>query len=90
MYLGNKESREENLEASDNFFNSPFLIFKLFEKGRHRIGTARLDRKGMPKMKPGKQMKRSDHEYQFTEKVACRKWFDWWSVTILLSNISDM
>ena len=74
----------------DNFFNSPSLIIKLFDKGLYGIGTARMDRKGMPKMKPDKQMKKGDHECQFTDKVTCCKWFDRRSVTMLFSNISGI
>ena len=44
----------------------------------------------MPKIKPDKQMKRGDHECQFSDKVACCKWFDRQSVTMLFSNISSM
>ena len=108
LYLGNKESREENLGPSvvlaltecledtystiffDNFFNSPSLIIKLFEKCLYGIGAARMDRKGIPKRKPDKQMKWGDHEYQFTDKVACCKWFDGRSATMLFSNIYGM
>ena len=66
----------------------PSLILKLIDKGLYGIGTARMERKGMPKMKPDKQMKRGDHEYQFTENVACCKWFDRRSVTMLASKTS--
>ena len=41
-------------------------------------------------MKPEKQIKRRDHQYQFTEKVACCKWFDRQSVKMLFSNSSGM
>ena len=43
----------------------------------------------MSKMKTGKQMKRGDHEYQFTDKLACCKWFDQRSVTMLFSKKRD-
>ena len=66
------------------------IPFKLFDKGLYGIGTARMDRKGMPKMKPDKQMKKGDHECQFTDKVTCCKWFDRRSVTMLFSNISGI
>ena len=83
LYLGKKEIREENLEPSvflalkechedtycTIFFKSPSLIIKLSDKGLCGIGTAKMNRKGMPKMKPDKQMNRGDHEYQFTDKV---------------------
>ena len=47
----------------ENLFNIPSLIIKLFDKSLYRICTARMGRKGMLKMKPGKQMKRGYHEY---------------------------
>ena len=62
----------------------------LFIKGVYGISTARMDRKEMPKMKPDKQMRRGDHEYQFTDRVALCKWFHQRSVTMLCSNIYDM
>ena len=74
----------------ENFFNSPSLIIKLFDKGLYRIGTARMDRKGMSKMKPDKQMNSGDHEYQFAGEVAYYKWFDQQPVIMLFSNISGM
>ena len=42
----------------DNFFNSPKLIEKLFQKDIYGIGTVRANRKQMPKMIDDKQMKR--------------------------------
>ena len=74
----------------DNFFNSSFLIIRLFDKGFYGVGTIRIDRKRMSNWKRDKQMKRGNHEYQFTDKVACCKWFDQWSVTMLFSNISGI
>ena len=41
-------------------------------------------------MKPDKQIERGDHKYQFTDKVACCKWFDLRSVTMRFSDISGM
>ena len=75
----------------DSFFNSSSLIIKLFDKGFYGIGTARMDKKGMPKMKPDKQLRRGDHEYQFTDKVASCKWLiddqsQCYSVIILVCN----
>ena len=49
----------------DNFFNSPKLIEKLFQKGISGIETVRANRKQMPKMIDDKQMKRSDCEVLF-------------------------
>ena len=36
----------------DSFFNSPSFVITLFDKGLYRIATTRMDRKGIPKMKP--------------------------------------
>ena len=49
-----------------------------------------MDRKRTPKIKSTKQIKRGDHNYQFTDKVACCKWFDLRSVKKLFSYISGM
>ena len=74
----------------DNFFNSPSLIVKLFEKGLYGIGTARKDRKGMPEMPNDKKMCRGDFEYQYSDKVGCCKWKDSRAVTMLFSNVQGM
>ena len=56
----------KNLEWSfctvyfDNFFNSPKLIEKLFQKGIFGIVTVQANRKQMPKMINNKQMKRGN------------------------------
>ena len=49
----------------DNYFNSPKLIEKLFQKGIYGIGTVRGNRKQMPKTIDNKQMKRGDCEFLF-------------------------
>ena len=49
----------------DNFFNSPKLIAKLFQKGIYGIGTVRANRKQMPKMIDDKQMKSRNCEFFF-------------------------
>ena len=49
----------------DNFFNTPKLIEKLFQKSIYGIGTVRANRKQMPKMIDDKQMKRGDCEFLF-------------------------
>ena len=59
-----------------NLFNSLSFIINLFDKDLYGIGTARMDRKEMPKIKPGKKMKRGDDGYQFTDKIACFKLFN--------------
>ena len=74
----------------NSFFNSPSLIIKHFDKGLYGIGTAGMDRKRTPKIKSARQIKRGDHNYQFTDKDACCKWFDLRSVKKLFSYISGM
>ena len=49
----------------DNFFNTPKLTEKLFQKSIYGIGTVRANRKRMPKMIDDKQMKRGDCEFLF-------------------------
>ena len=57
----------------DNFFNSPNLIEKLFQKGIYGIETFRANRKQMPKMIENKQMKRGDCEFIFLgNTMACK------------------
>ena len=56
----------------DNFFNSPKLIEKLFQKGIYGIGTVRANRKQMPKMIDDKQMKREDRVFLFSGN-----WLQW-------------
>lgn len=108
LYLGKKESAEENLGPGvvlkmteglentfctiffDNFFNSPSLIVKLYDRKLYGIGTARKDRKGMPNLMQDKKMKRGDFEFQFSDKVGCCKWFDRRSVVMLFSNVDGM
>ena len=56
----------------DNFFNSPKLIEKLFQKSIYGIGTVRINRKQMPKMIHDKQIKRIDCEFLFSgNTIAC-------------------
>ena len=47
----------------DNFFNSPILIEKLFDRNICTIGTVRKNRKQMPKMLEDKKMKSDDCEF---------------------------
>ena len=46
----------------DNFFNSPSLIVKLYDRGLYGIGTAGENRKGIPEMLVD-QNSRGDFEY---------------------------
>ena len=69
----------------DNFFNSPKLIEKLFQKGIYGIGTVRTNRNQMPKMIDDKQMKRGDCEFLFSGNTMACKWMDNPSVLVLSS-----
>ena len=74
----------------DKFFNRPSFIIKVIGKSLQDIAIARMDRKEIPKIKPDKQVKRGDYEYQFIDKVSCCKWSDRRSMTLLFINISSM
>ena len=74
----------------DNFFNSPSLITKLYDRGLCGVGATRKDRVGMPEMTADRKMRRGDHDYMYSDKVACCKWFDRRSVLMLFSNIEGM
>ena len=74
----------------DNFFNSPKLIEKLFQKGIYGIGTVRANRKQMPKMIDDKQMKRGDSEFLFSCNTMGSKWINNRSVLLLSSALERM
>ena len=74
----------------DNFFNSPKLIEKLFQKNIYGIRTVRANRKQMPKMIDDKQMKRGDCEFLFSGNTMACKWMDNWSVLLLSSALERM
>ncbi len=60
----------------DNFFNSPTLIKRLYERGLYGIGTVRSNRKHMPEMLADKQMQRGDSQYHYCDSVLACKWMD--------------
>ena len=60
----------------DNFFNSPTLVDKLFDRGIYCLGTVRSDRKYMAIMKKDKDMKRGGTDFQYSNNVVAVKWFD--------------
>ena len=66
----------------DNFFISPLLIVKLYQRGLYGIDTARIDRKGILEMPFDRNMKRNDFEYLCSSKVAC--------CTDLFSNVEGI
>ena len=74
----------------DNFFNSPKLIEKLFQKGIYDIGTVRTKRRQIPKMIDDNQMKRGDCEFLFSGNTMACKWMDNRSVLLLASAIKGM
>ena len=74
----------------DNFFNSPKLIEKLFQKNIYGIRTVRANRKQMPKMIDDKQMKRGDCEFLFSGNTMACKWMDNRSVLLLSPALEGM
>ena len=74
----------------DNFFNSPKLIEKLFQKGIYGIGKVRANREQIPKMNDDKQMKRGDCKFLFSGNTMACKWMDNWSVSLLSSALEGM
>ena len=67
----------------DNFFNSPLLVNKLYEKGLYCVGTVRKDRRSMAVLPNDSNMKQGDIEFQFSENIAAVKWFDNHGVTLV-------
>ena len=76
--------------VSDNFFTSPSLIVKLYQRGLYGIGTAQNDRKGMLEVPIDKKMKRGDFEYLYSNKGACCKWLDRRKLTMVSSNVEGV
>ena len=74
----------------DNFFNSPKLIEKLFQKGISGVGTVRANRKQMPKMINDKQMKKVGCEFLFSGNTMACKWIDNRSVLLLSLSFEGM
>ena len=58
----------------DNFFNSPKLVEKLFQKRIYGIRTVWANRKQMPKMIDNKQMKRGDCKFFYSGNTMACKW----------------
>ena len=76
-----------------NFFNSPKLIGKLFQKGIYGIygnETVRGNIKQMPKIINDKQMKRGDFEFSFSGNTMDCKWMDNRSALLLSSALEGM
>ena len=66
----------------NNFFNSPALVAKLFDKGIYCISTVRTDRKNMAVMKKDNTMKRGDIYFQYGDNIVAVKWYDNRGVTL--------
>ena len=58
----------------DNFFNSPTLIGKFFDRGVYRLITVQSDQKNMAIMK--KDIKRCEVGFQYANNLVPVKWFD--------------
>nr|XP_033799977.1 piggyBac transposable element-derived protein 4-like [Geotrypetes seraphini] len=70
----------------DNFFNSPILQLKTQQQEIYLCGTARADRKHMPKnLKQDKELKRGESQMLSANGITCVKWMDNRSV-VMLSN----
>ena len=74
----------------DNFFNSPKLIEKLFQKCIYGTGTVRANREQMQKMIDDKQMKRGDCKFLFSGNTMACKWMNNRSVLLLSSALEGM
>ena len=74
----------------DNFFNSPSLMVKIYETSLYAIGTVRKDRNRMLEMTFERQMKRVNFEYMYSCKVACSKWLNRHSATMLFRIVKRM
>ena len=72
----------------DNVFTTPALLVQLLEIGIYATGTVRANRKNMPVFKHDKEIKRSEHDWFFSNHLSAIKWMDNKSV-ILSSNYSN-
>ena len=84
-----KNDRSSHCIFFDIVFNSHSLV-RLYERGLYCIGTVRKDRKGIPEMPVDRQTMRADFKYLYSDKVACCKWFDRHSITLLFSNAEGL
>ena len=67
----------------DNFFNSPTLFEKLFDKGIYCLGTIRSEQKNKAVLKNDNDMKRGDLDFQNANNVVPAKWFGNRGVTMI-------
>ena len=66
-----------------NFFNSPTLVEKLFDRGIYCYGTVSSDRKNMAIMKKDKDIERGNIDFQYANDVVAVKLFDNRRVTMV-------
>ena len=66
----------------DNFFNSPTLVVKLFNRRIYHLGAVLSDQKNMALLKKDKDVKRGDIDFQHANNVVAVKWFDNRGVTM--------
>ena len=84
----------ENLDQTyctvpfDEFFNSPMLIDKLFDKGIYAVEKVRSNRKQMPQMKNDKQTRWC--WFQVLWHCTTLKWYDNKSILLLANNIEEI
>ena len=74
----------------DNFFNTPKLIEKVFQKGIYGIGKVPANRKQMLKMIDDKQMQSGDCEFLFSGNTVTCKCMNNRSVLLLSSALERM
>ena len=67
----------------DNFFTSPTLVEKLFDKGIYCFATVRSGQTNMAIMKKDEDMKRRNIDFQYANNVVAVKCFDNHGVAIV-------
>ena len=73
MDLYNKLENTHCMLYFDNFFNSPTLFDKLFDRAIYCLGTIRNDPKIMTIMKKERSMKRGYIDFRYSNNVIALK-----------------
>lgn len=87
----------ESLEGSgtsiiaDNYFSSPHLALKLYERGILFTGVTKPERKGMPTFRSTTEMQRGDSDIHFssTQPMVVVKWLDNKPVHVVTTKVLD-